>query len=557
MSTPDSEQSTSLEFISERWRVGFLRNVLYVTTGIGFVAVLLYALTSDVASFTYMAIGFYIVLLAFTFLPVPYNVRAGFFLLLLNLMSVLTLLDTGVMGSALLFFLGTSIFSILIFSPRVGMINSLISMAIILLVGWLSVSGRLVLFSGPSFTGTTTNWIQSSAYFILLTTIAWYGIRFLKLDFIKIRGQAGELLNSLALEQSHLSDRVEERTSELSQRTIDLEKANQVNLHRASQFEAISQVTGAISVLRTSAELLEKVTQLIGRQFNFHHVGIFMNDPANEFTFLSAANSESGQKLMKVEYHLKIGEGSIVGIVARTGIPRIAQSNNDIALLLNPSDLPGTLSEIALPLKSTGRIIGVLDIHSTQDAAFSREDIRIFSILADQVSLALENVQLFEQTNRSLVESESLYRQYIRQEWERLPAEQDLSGYRYSVQGSTPLTELGDANQDEQRVKIPLILRGESIGLLAIKMPGAGALDPDQKELIESIADRVALALENARLFEDSSRRASKERAIGEITSKIGASINLENILKTAVEELGHALPESEVVIQLEKPENR
>jgi hypothetical protein len=60
------------------------------------------------------------------------------------------------------------------------------------------------------------------------------------------------------------------------------------------------------------------------------------------------------------------------------------------------------------------------------------------------------------------------------------------------------------------------------------------------------------MALESARLLEDSQRVAAKEQIIGQITGKIGSSINLRNVLQTAVEELGHAIPGSEIVIKLE-----
>lgn len=70
--------------------------------------------------------------------------------------------------------------------------------------------------------------------------------------------------------------------------------------------------------------------------------------------------------------------------------------------------------------------------------------------------------------------------------------------------------------------------------------------------MIQQIADRLATALENARLLEESQRQASKERAIGEITSKISASVNMRNVLQTAVEELGRAIPGADVMIQFQ-----
>jgi GAF domain-containing protein len=79
----------------------------------------------------------------------------------------------------------------------------------------------------------------------------------------------------------------------------------------------------------------------------------------------------------------------------------------------------------------------------------------------------------------------------------------------------------------------------------------------DEINLAQVISERLALALDNARLLQDSQRRAAKEAKIGEVTAKIGASINIRNVLQTAVEELGRALPGSEVVIQFEQNESK
>jgi GAF domain-containing protein len=70
------------------------------------------------------------------------------------------------------------------------------------------------------------------------------------------------------------------------------------------------------------------------------------------------------------------------------------------------------------------------------------------------------------------------------------------------------------------------------------------------------VSDRLALALENARLLQDSLRRAAKEQKIGQVTTRIGATINMRNMLQTAVEELGRALPGSDVVIQFQQRGN-
>jgi hypothetical protein len=97
-------------------------------------------------------------------------------------------------------------------------------------------------------------------------------------------------------------------------------------------------------------------------------------------------------------------------------------------------------------------------------------------------------------------------------------------------------------------------LRGQVIGALNIKAPTPDRLwTMDEINLAKAISERLSLALENARLIQESQRQLIKEQTISEVTGKIGTSINLKNVLQTAVEELGRAMPGSEVIIKFEK----
>jgi K+-sensing histidine kinase KdpD len=90
---------------------------------------------------------------------------------------------------------------------------------------------------------------------------------------------------------------------------------------------------------------------------------------------------------------------------------------------------------------------------------------------------------------------------------------------------------------------VPIKLRGQTIGFLDIRSKkGERAWTRDEINLLEAAADRAALALENARLVESAQRRAARERAIGDISTKIGAVNSFEYILQTAVEELGRKI---------------
>ena len=132
---------------------------------------------------------------------------------------------------------------------------------------------------------------------------------------------------------------------------------------------------------------------VISQYFDFYHVGIFLNDENHESTWLIAANSEGGRRMLKRHHNLKIGQQGIVGYVAAHGESRVARSVGEDAVFFNNPDLPDTKSEAALPLRRGPQIAGVLDVQSTKEDAFTADDLSILAILADQVSLAMENTR--------------------------------------------------------------------------------------------------------------------------------------------------------------------
>jgi GAF domain-containing protein/HAMP domain-containing protein len=366
----------------------------------------------------------------------------------------------------------------------------------------------------------------------------------------------GQTLNAMTARLRELIQSLERRVKD---RTAALEVASASAGRRAAQFEAITQVTRAISSIRNMDELMPLITAVISQYFGFYHVGIFLNDEHNEYAWLIAANSEGGHRMLQRRHSLKIGEQGIVGYVAAHGESRVARSVGKDAVFFNNPDLPETKSEAALPLRRGPQIAGVLDVQSTKEDAFSDEDLSILAILADQVSLAMENTRLFETTRRSLMEAETLYRQYVQDGWSRLPQEGQITGYRYTPRGAAPIaagynpptSEAAStgANEKNPPLVIPIKLRGETIGNLIVQPQRQGNWTQDQVELAQAVADRVALSAENARLFDETNRRAERERLVTEITSRIRSSNDPDEMIRTAVEELRNALGATDIQV--------
>lgn len=351
---------------------------------------------------------------------------------------------------------------------------------------------------------------------------------------------------------------VAERTEELAERTHELETANRQVQRRARQFEALTQVGQAINSIHDLQELLPRVATVIGEAFGFYHVGVFLLDEVNEYAVLTATNSEGGRMMLARDHRLRVGEQGIVGNVTATGNPRVAMDVGKDAVFFDNPELPDTHSEMALPLISGSQIIGALDVQSTQRGAFIEEDVQMLSLLAGQVSLAIENARLFEETSRALAESEATSRQAIREAWKKLPAEQRLLGYRYTLTGITALDRPLDlTSRDKTRagkpettkIVVPIELRGEAIGSLVVQSPSTVEMDQDRIDLIKAVAERVAISAENARLFDETTRRAERERTVSEITGKIRSVNDPQAMIQIAIEELRNVLGATRVEI--------
>ncbi|MGB7876861.1 MAG: GAF domain-containing protein [Anaerolineales bacterium] len=353
---------------------------------------------------------------------------------------------------------------------------------------------------------------------------------------------------------STLEERISERTSEVSQRAI--------------QFQAIAEISKVIIDARGELkDLLPRIANVIGEQFNFYHVGIYLLDNRKEYAHLQATNSEGGRKLMAQRFNLPVNRESVVGSVASNGNLRIVLDHGEDTTPFNYLELPGTRSEIAVPLRSGVQIIGVLDIHSQAQSAFGGAEAEVLSVLADQVTIAIEVARQFEETQRSLKETERIYQQYVRQEYSQLIKTRTERGFIYrdaevkSLEKPLQAPEILEAiksgdlqvadNPQGTKLAVPIKLRGHVIGTLNVGTNGNNKPTSENIEIITAVADRLAIALENVRLLDAAQRRAVREHAIGEISASVSSSTNMEEILRSAVLELGRRIGGADVVLEL------
>lgn len=386
-------------------------------------------------------------------------------------------------------------------------------------------------------------------------------------------GLLSETINRMTVQ---LRDTLSNLENRINERTRDLEASRRQSEMRAAQYLAIGEISKLINSKQELNILLPLITRLVSERFDYYHVGIFLLDATRQYAVLQASNSLGGQEMLKRSHKLKVGESGIVGFAAKSGVPRIALDVGNDAVFFNNPDLPATRSEAAIPLKAYETIIGILDLQSDKPGAFTENDINMFSILADQIAIAIENTRLYEQTRQALVEARQAYQQTLQEGWKNLAQEEGTIGYYQSLTGNRRLTKPitteeinqamfrgetlifhADGKIDDPVLVIPIKLREQIIGTLHIKSPSRDRQwTQSEIDLAEAVSERLSLSLENARLIHESQRQAIKEQTIGEITGKLGSSINLYNVLVTAVEELGRTIPGSEVTIKLKDDKN-
>jgi GAF domain-containing protein len=428
----------------------------------------------------------------------------------------------------------------------IGWQGAIFFIAASILAGWVLAYAETYQLFLPTLDTAMHFARDMSGVFALIGILIYLTISNLQKALQKSRAAAQELslsnqeLNQLRLE---LEQRVDQRTSELTK--------------RASQLEAVSSVARTIALMQDIDTLLPAIAKLISEQFGFYHVGIFLLDEQQKIAFLRASNSEGGQRMLNRQHSLPVNLHSIVGYSISRAEPRIALNVGVDSVYFDNPDLPETRSEIALPLRVAGRVIGALDVQSRVTDAFSQEEVSLLTTLADQVAIAIENARLFSEGQKALEESKVMFERYTHQEWSNFARQATQTGFVFDGKQIYPLgnqekresmkaaAKTGSLSLEKESasIAIPIRLRGQIIGVLDVRSKrGQRQWKQDEITMLEAAAERAALALETARLVDSAQRRAARERAIGDISAKIGAVSNLESILQTAVEELGRKI---------------
>lgn len=363
---------------------------------------------------------------------------------------------------------------------------------------------------------------------------------------------------------------------ELTRWALDSERAGR----HLEATAAISQITATATSLQV---MLDPIIERIRETFGFYHAQVFLIDRGRNTAVLRASTGRAGEVLLARGHMLPVGSRSVIGQCTHFGTPVVVNdvSQSDIH---RPNELlPDTHAELAVPMIVGEEIIGALDVQSTQTDAFSPGDVRSLGIIASQLATATEKTRLLdelgavaeerrfllEEAQANLRQIEELNRRLTREGWhEYLHIRRERGALGYTLfgdnveQDSSWTAAMRQAYQGESSVVIakdqhahiaavPIRVRGEVIGVLEIERGGDHVWTNNDLELAEALVERLAMALDNARLFEQAYLVAHREQVLSEITQNVQRAESVDELLQSALAELGRALGASRGLVQI------
>lgn len=327
---------------------------------------------------------------------------------------------------------------------------------------------------------------------------------------------------------------------------------------RITELSTLYNIGIVISSAIEREKLLEKVVDVIRDTLHYLKVAIFTVEPQSKSIFIGA-QCGYGEELNML--YFTVGGNSVVGWVAEHGDPLIV---NDVRQDPRYSAIdPRVLSEIAVPIKREGKTVGVLNIEDDKTDAFSESDLRLLTTLASQVAVAMDNARLYEEAKRRINELSALHNvgttvsstlrldalldqvcstlsdtfhynkiaiMIVDRSTNELVFKASL-GYqnimgemgrrlkigREGITGMVAATGepimVKDVTQNQHYVSIdgrtrselavPLKIKQQVVGVLNVESDNVNAFDQVDLRLLTTLASQVAVALENARLYEE------------------------------------------------------
>jgi signal transduction histidine kinase len=171
---------------------------------------------------------------------------------------------------------------------------------------------------------------------------------------------------------------------------------------------------GLASSLDTD-ELIKDVVNLLQQNFGYYHVQIYLLDPASSDAILKSGSGETGARMLEAKTRLPTGTG-IVNHVVETALPFVTNDVNAIVFFYRNPLLPDTQSEMTVPIKVDGKVVGVIDVQERPPNKLTDKDLQLMVAVADQLSVSLQRASLYSNLQTALQQEQTIRSQLVQSE---------------------------------------------------------------------------------------------------------------------------------------------
>ncbi len=356
------------------------------------------------------------------------------------------------------------------------------------------------------------------------------------------------------------------------------------------------------SVEATSVdELLHRVTQILSQTLFPHHCGVLLLDERNQY--LRPHHSYHGISEESKQSKIPVGFGISGQVALERKARRVNDTRRDPKYLMVNAD---TCSELSVPLVVNHHVIGVINVESPELDAFSEHEEQFLTTIASHLATAIERIRLLEQTQQrysqllslnhislaitGLLDQGELLEQVATQILELLHPDTFMVAFYDSTdntlqialaieegehltevenlvlpideggltgwimkhrapllvedmsKNSLPATPRHTGRPAQSWVGVPLLAKNRLIGVISVQSFRPYAFDEEDCKFLQSLANQVAIALENSRLYVEAQKRLERLAALKDIDHAITTKRNLNETLAVLLDQVRHQL---------------
>ncbi len=369
-------------------------------------------------------------------------------------------------------------------------------------------------------------------------------------DFsVRVPVRQGDEIGQLAHTFNLMADRIQEAYATLADKVEERTRALQ---QRTSQLQAATEIGRAVAAINDLDTMLQEAVRLISQRYGFYHVAAFLAEENAQRVVIRAAytqNGDAAKRLLAERISIAQHDPSVIGQTLTTIQPHTAQFSPDAP---PRPELAATRIEMALPLKSGDRILGVLDVHSQRSEPLTPEEITALQMVADLLAVAIANAYLLRETQSALEAARRAYEQLSQQGWQRFLQMQRVLGFRLEPSGQiralskaqgqrAPVTVSkeaaptppSDEGETLHEYRFSVAARGRTVAVAHLRKPTPWK--PAEKRLLNRLADRLGSVLESARLYAEAQRRSAQLQIAAEIARDASGTLDLDELLRKAI----------------------